>query len=203
MPAKKKLLAAILKIPSDGSFTPILRLFSLTSFQSCPHWLLLPETTAFTSNKFALVWTVLAGHWRLFLVFGSGLLCWTVKEYLDCPDHTIVALYKKLVVGCGFLTPGLSCKCKQAEGDTLAGYTSGYITYLFVHPEWQRAGVGTFMLYHLIQVITLVQFSVTTVHRPFPEKTLHCTSPPLTQLWSSTRNSGMCFVSRCHRWYIQ
>ena len=27
-----------------------------------------------------------------------------------------------------------------------------YISFIFTHPEWRRAGMATFMLYHLIQV---------------------------------------------------
>ncbi|XP_049849345.1 uncharacterized protein LOC126318447 isoform X2 [Schistocerca gregaria] len=56
-----------------------------------------------------------------------------VSESLLYPEHTVVALYRELVVGCGFVT------------------NFGYITYVCVHPEWQRSGIGTFMLYHLIQ----------------------------------------------------
>lgn len=27
-----------------------------------------------------------------------------------------------------------------------------YISFLFTHPEWRRAGIAKFMVYHLIQV---------------------------------------------------
>ncbi|KAE8299927.1 Cysteine-rich protein 2-binding protein [Larimichthys crocea] len=30
-------------------------------------------------------------------------------------------------------------------------YNEAYISFLLVHPEWRRAGIGTFMIYHLIQ----------------------------------------------------
>jgi ribosomal protein S18 acetylase RimI-like enzyme len=30
-------------------------------------------------------------------------------------------------------------------------YNEAYISFLFVHPEWRRAGIATFMIYHLIQ----------------------------------------------------
>jgi ribosomal protein S18 acetylase RimI-like enzyme len=59
--------------------------------------------------------------------------CIDMKEYLKQPEHTIIALYKRLVVGCGFITP------------------QGYISYLFTHPDWRRSGIGKFMLYQLIQ----------------------------------------------------
>lgn len=34
-------------------------------------------------------------------------------------------------------------------------YNEAYISFLFVHPEWRRAGIATFMIYHLIQVSCL------------------------------------------------
>jgi len=56
-----------------------------------------------------------------------------VSESLEYPEFTIVACYKKLVIGCAFMTP------------------DAYINYIAVHPEWRNAGIATFMLYHLIQ----------------------------------------------------
>ncbi|TFY72440.1 hypothetical protein EVG20_g559 [Dentipellis fragilis] len=47
---------------------------------------------------------------------------------------TIVALYKRLVVGCAFLSSPLET----------------YITYLAVRPGWENAQIATSMLYHLI-----------------------------------------------------
>lgn len=38
-------------------------------------------------------------------------------------------------------------------------YNEAYISFLFVHPEWRRAGIATFMIYHLIQVCTLCSSS--------------------------------------------
>jgi len=49
-----------------------------------------------------------------------------------------VALYKKLVIGCGFLVPDV-------------GYNEAYISFMAVRPSWQRSGIASFMLYHLIQ----------------------------------------------------
>jgi len=57
-----------------------------------------------------------------------------VEECLDYPDFTVVALYNLCVVGCALMTP------------------EGYITYIAVHPEWRRANIGMFMMYHLLQV---------------------------------------------------
>lgn len=57
-----------------------------------------------------------------------------VIESLDYPQHTVVVLYNKMVIGCGFISP------------------RGYITYLLVHTDWQRHKIASYMLYHLIQV---------------------------------------------------
>lgn len=49
-----------------------------------------------------------------------------------------MALYKQLVVGCAFLVPDV-------------GHNDAYISFMAVRPGWQRAGIATFMLYHLTQ----------------------------------------------------
>jgi ribosomal protein S18 acetylase RimI-like enzyme len=67
--------------------------------------------------------------------FWSGV---NIAECLEYPDYTVVALYKKLVVGCSFLTPDV--KINEA-----------YISFLLVHPDWQGCGIGSFMVYHLTQ----------------------------------------------------
>ena len=56
-----------------------------------------------------------------------------MKEALDFPDFSVIVCYKRLVVACAFMTP------------------EAYITYVLVHPDWRGAGIGTFMIYHLIQ----------------------------------------------------
>ncbi|KAI7879615.1 hypothetical protein K492DRAFT_230904 [Lichtheimia hyalospora FSU 10163] len=56
-----------------------------------------------------------------------------VSESLLFPEFSIVALYKRLVVGCAFMTP------------------EAYVTYFAVLPGWNNAGIGQFMLYHLFQ----------------------------------------------------
>ncbi|XP_075152871.1 ada2a-containing complex component 2 [Haematobia irritans] len=61
-----------------------------------------------------------------------------MSECLSYPDYSVVALYKKLVIGCGFLVPDV-------------GFNEAYISFMAVRPGWQRSGIGTFMLYHLIQ----------------------------------------------------
>ncbi|KAH8273653.1 hypothetical protein KR018_007286 [Drosophila ironensis] len=65
-------------------------------------------------------------------------LCLAVSECLTYPDYSVVALYKKLVIGCGFLVPDV-------------GYNEAYISFMAVRPNWQRSGIASFMLYHLIQ----------------------------------------------------
>ncbi|XP_005191966.1 cysteine-rich protein 2-binding protein [Musca domestica] len=61
-----------------------------------------------------------------------------MSECLSYPDYSVVALYKKLVIGCGFLVPDV-------------GFNEAYISFMAVRPGWRRSGIGTFMLYHLIQ----------------------------------------------------
>ncbi|KAI8070464.1 hypothetical protein BC940DRAFT_296166 [Gongronella butleri] len=66
------------------------------------------------------------------LCFWDGI---DVSESLQFPEYSIVALYKRCVVGCAFMTP------------------EAYITYFAVLPGWERAGIGQFMLYHLFQTM--------------------------------------------------
>ncbi|XP_015226903.1 PREDICTED: cysteine-rich protein 2-binding protein-like isoform X2 [Cyprinodon variegatus] len=61
-----------------------------------------------------------------------------LSECLQYPDFSVVVLYKKVVVGFGFMVPDVK-------------YNEAYISFLLVHPEWRKAGIGTFMIYHLIQ----------------------------------------------------
>ncbi|KAJ3102981.1 Cysteine-rich protein 2-binding protein [Physocladia obscura] len=58
-----------------------------------------------------------------------------VTEHLNRPDFSVVALYKRIVIGCAFIMP------------------DGYISYIMVRPGWQRAGIARFMLYHLLQTV--------------------------------------------------
>ncbi len=61
-----------------------------------------------------------------------------LSECLLYPDFTVVALYGKLVVGCGCMTPDV--KVNEA-----------YLSFLLTHPDFSRAGIGRLMLYHLTQ----------------------------------------------------
>jgi len=56
-----------------------------------------------------------------------------MSEALFTPEYSIVVCYRRLVVGCAFITP------------------DGYISFIAVHPEWRGMGIATFMIYHLIQ----------------------------------------------------
>nr|CAD7587154.1 unnamed protein product [Timema genevievae] len=61
-----------------------------------------------------------------------------LTECLEYPDFSCVVLYKKLVVGFALMVPDV-------------GYNEAYISFLLTRPQWRRAGIATFMLYHLIQ----------------------------------------------------
>ena len=61
-----------------------------------------------------------------------------LTESLRYPDFSVVALYKKMIIGFGFLVPDVA-------------FNEAYISFLLVHPDWQHAGIGSFMLYHLVQ----------------------------------------------------
>lgn len=73
----------------------------------------------------------------LFLSFSIGI---DLSECLQYPDFSVVVLYKKVIIAFGFMVPDVK-------------YNEAYISFLLVHPEWRRAGIATFMIYHLIQVM--------------------------------------------------
>ncbi|XP_066552945.1 cysteine-rich protein 2-binding protein [Amia ocellicauda] len=68
-------------------------------------------------------------------IFWPGI---DLSECLQYPDFSVVVLYKKVIIGFGFMVPDVK-------------YNEAYISFLLVHPEWRRAGIATFMIYHLIQ----------------------------------------------------
>ncbi|XP_076309064.1 ada2a-containing complex component 2 isoform X2 [Tachypleus tridentatus] len=61
-----------------------------------------------------------------------------LSECLQYPDFSCVVLYRKVIIGFAFMVPDVS-------------YNEAYISFIFTHPEWRRAGIAKFMLYHLIQ----------------------------------------------------
>uniref|UniRef100_S4RD22 Lysine acetyltransferase 14 n=1 Tax=Petromyzon marinus TaxID=7757 RepID=S4RD22_PETMA len=69
------------------------------------------------------------------VIHGPGI---DLSECLQYPDFSVVVLYKKVIVGFGFMVPDVK-------------YNEAYVSFLLVHPEWRGAGIGTFMIYHLIQ----------------------------------------------------
>lgn len=100
----------------------------------------IPAVNALLQSTF---WPNIDGGFHDFLFsFFNVRICMTfsllVSECLSYPDYSVVALYKKLVIGCGFLVPDV-------------GYNEAYISFMAVRPCWQRSGIASFMLYHLIQ----------------------------------------------------
>ncbi|XP_071440011.1 cysteine-rich protein 2-binding protein [Hetaerina americana] len=66
---------------------------------------------------------------------------WPGIDLSDClqyPDFSCVVMYRKLIVGFAVMVPDVQ-------------HNEAYISFLFTRPEWRRAGIATFMLYHLIQ----------------------------------------------------
>ncbi|XP_045524206.1 cysteine-rich protein 2-binding protein isoform X1 [Pieris brassicae] len=61
-----------------------------------------------------------------------------LTEALQYPEFSCVVTYKKLVIGCAFLVPDV-------------GHNQAYISFVLTRPEWRRANIATFMLYHLLQ----------------------------------------------------
>ncbi|XP_048586308.1 cysteine-rich protein 2-binding protein isoform X2 [Nematostella vectensis] len=61
-----------------------------------------------------------------------------LSECLQYPDFSCVVLYRCYVIGFAFMVPDVK-------------YNEAYISFILVHPEWQHAGIGSYMLYHLIQ----------------------------------------------------
>ncbi|PRD26051.1 UNVERIFIED_CONTAM: Cysteine-rich protein 2-binding protein [Trichonephila clavipes] len=61
-----------------------------------------------------------------------------MSECLEYPDFSCVVLYKKLIIGFAFMLPDVK-------------YNEAYISFIFCHPEWRQSGIGSCMLYHLIQ----------------------------------------------------
>lgn len=79
--------------------------------------------------------------------FWSGI---DVSDCLNYPDYTLVALYRKLIIGFAFMVPNPTHK-------------ESYLSFIFVHPDWrinskdeQNVSVAQYMLYYLIQVNKLI-----------------------------------------------
>jgi cysteine-rich protein 2-binding protein len=61
-----------------------------------------------------------------------------VSENLLSPEYSIVALYKRYVVGCAFMTP------------------EAYVTYITVVPGWENAGIGQYVYLLIFQISVLI-----------------------------------------------
>ena len=75
--------------------------------------------------------------------FWSGI---DTSDCLNYPDYTLVALYRKLIIGFAFLVPNLTHK-------------ESYLSFIFVHPDWRcnskedgNVSIAQYMLFYLIQV---------------------------------------------------
>lgn len=85
-----------------------------------------------------------------------------ISECLQYPDLTIVALYKKLIVGFALLSPPSA----QSSTTTINENKEMYLSFIFVHPDWREAkrkstqksgadqhvSIAQYMLYYLIKV---------------------------------------------------
>jgi len=79
-----------------------------------------------------------------------------VSIYLKQPKYTIVALYKKLVVGFGVISPN-----------------KGYIHYLVTQPPWRHCGIATHMIQYLIKQFKqhAANKAIVTIHVPDKDST--------------------------------
>jgi len=77
-----------------------------------------------------------------------------ISECLHYPDFTIVALYKKLIVGFALLFPRDSLK-------------ENYLSFILVHPDWRKSKTSTtnsnisiaeYMMYYLMKVMISLKF---------------------------------------------
>jgi ribosomal protein S18 acetylase RimI-like enzyme len=68
-----------------------------------------------------------------------------VTESLEYPDYSVVLLYGRLIIGCGLVSP------------------EGYLTYLYVHPDWRSNGLASRLL-HLLATRLLPDSRDITAH---------------------------------------
>ena len=62
-----------------------------------------------------------------------------LTECLQYPEFSCVVMYRKLLIGFAFMVPDVK-------------FNEAYISFILVHPDWQRCGIATSMIYHLIPV---------------------------------------------------
>ncbi|XP_038207812.1 cysteine-rich protein 2-binding protein [Zerene cesonia] len=80
-----------------------------------------------------------------------------LTESLQYPEFSCVVTYRRVVVACAFLVPD-------------AGAQRAYISFVLARPEWRRAGIASFMLYHLLQHVLFVCLQVEELIQDFYEK---------------------------------
>lgn len=56
-----------------------------------------------------------------------------ISESLEWPDYSFTLLYRNLVIGCAICSP------------------EGYLSYIFVHPDWRRMGFASRLLYAVVR----------------------------------------------------
>ncbi|KAK9505304.1 hypothetical protein O3M35_009392 [Rhynocoris fuscipes] len=76
---------------------------------------------------------------------------------LDYPEFSCIALYKRIIVGFGLMSPG-------------EHLNDAYVSYLLVRPEWRKCGIATFILYHLTQ--TCMTWNITLHVSPTNQSTI-------------------------------
>jgi hypothetical protein len=116
-------------------------------------------------------------HLRPEHVIAINNLCrqhfWTgidISECLQYPDFTVVALYRKLIIGFAFLVPNIETNTKT--------HKEAYLSFIFVHPDWRccknkinndnnsqnSISISQYMLFYLIKVvlyfIIFIQFNI-------------------------------------------
>ncbi|CAH0724479.1 unnamed protein product, partial [Brenthis ino] len=64
-----------------------------------------------------------------------------VSEALQYPEFSCVVSYRRVVVAFALLVPD-------------AGAGDSYVSFVLTRPEWRRARIASFMLYHLLQTCT-------------------------------------------------
>lgn len=69
----------------------------------------------------------------VYCVLRKMVYCVVLRKMVSC------VLVRKVVVAFAFMVPDVK-------------HNEAYISFIFTHPEWRRAGIASFMLYHLIQV---------------------------------------------------
>ena len=93
-----------------------------------------------------------------FLSFSSGKWCTVVRKVVYCVVRKMVNCVLREMVYCVVLRKIVSCVLVRKVVVAFAfmvpdvKHNEAYISFIFTHPEWRRAGIASFMLYHLIQV---------------------------------------------------